>query len=86
MPDDIAASGLVSRDDLAALADLLDRFAFALDPLSAEAKEAESRFEDEVRRLFHERVTPRFPAVQCALFRIHLRSLCRAYLKKNPPV
>lgn len=77
--------GIVSRDDIAELALLFDRSENAFDPLSLEAKEARCAFEERVQRLYRERVEPRYQSVAFADFRIKLRSLCRSYLRKNPP-
>lgn len=79
------AEGLVSRDDLAALAALFDRSEFALDPLSEDCRLAEIEFEDRVRQIFRERVQPAFPGVGYTVFRSKVKSLCRLYLRKNPP-
>jgi hypothetical protein len=67
------------------LAVLFDRFEFAFDPRSRAAKEAESDFEAKVKRLFDERVAPKYLSVDFAAFHCRVRSLCRVYLKKNAP-
>lgn len=85
MPEDGPAKGTVTRSELADLAILFDRFEFAFDPRSRTAKEAESQFEDKVRNLFQERVHPHFPHVSFVAFHCRIKSLCRTYLKKNPP-
>lgn len=42
-------------------------------------------FEDRVHSLFREKVQARFPGVGFIVFRSKVKSLCRAYLKKNRP-
>ncbi len=63
MPDDSVPGGAVARAELEQLARLFDRFEFAFDPWARKTKEAESKFDDEVRRLFDERVSPHHPHV-----------------------
>lgn len=77
--------GIVSRESLAELAELFDRFEFAFDPRSTAAKEAESQFQSRVLRIFDERVLPRYPHLPLPVFYCRLKSLCRVYLKKNRP-
>ena len=77
-------SGIISRDDLAALAAMFDRYAYAFDPLSVEAREAKSQFEHRVQQLFHERVEPKYQSVSLGDFRAKVRALCREHLRKNP--
>lgn len=77
--------GLVTRSEIAELAALFDRCEFAFDPLSIAAREAESEFEARVKHLFDERVAPAFPNVDFATFHCRVRSLCRVFLRKNPP-
>lgn len=76
--------GAVSREDIARLAVLFDRFEYAFEPLSIDAKEAESQFEDLVLLLYNERVKERFASVTFSAFRCKIRSLCREHLRKNP--
>jgi hypothetical protein len=88
MPDDRLAEGVVARDELAALAELFDRFEFALDPISRAAGEAESQFNDRIERLFEFQVKPVLPdnsPVSLPVFRRHVCHLCREYLRKNRP-
>lgn len=85
MPEPEDPCGLVSRDDIADLAVWFDRSEFALDPLSEDCRLAEMEFEDRVHSLFREKVQPRFPGVGFIVFRSKVKSLCRAYLKKNRP-
>ncbi len=85
MSEDGFSAGLVSRNDIAELAGLFDRFEFAFDPRSLSAKEAESDFDDALRKLFDERVAPKFPNLSFVNFHGKVKSLCRAYLKKNAP-
>ena len=83
MSDPEVPGGAVSRDDLAALAALFDRYAYAFDPLSLAAREARSQFEDRVLQLFRERVQPNFQSLSLGDFRAKIRSLCRERLRKN---
>ena len=46
MPEQGVPEGAISREDIAELAALFERFEYAFDPLSLWAKEAESKFED----------------------------------------
>jgi len=85
MPEDADSQGAVSSAELAELAELFDKFEFAFDPLSKSAKEAESQFEDRVREIFVEKVQPRYPNLASVVFRCRIKSLCRAYLRKNAP-
>lgn len=85
MPDDGNPEGLISRDEIAELSSLFDRFEFAFDPRSLSAKEAESNFDDAVNRLFIERVLPKYPRLGYVTFHRKIKSLCRTYLKKNAP-
>lgn len=74
---------LVSRSELEELADLFDRFEFALDPLSAKAREAESEFENKVRQLFSSRIAPKYPDLGLSVFRCRVRTWCRRFLQKS---
>ena len=85
MPGHGVPEGAISREDIAELAPLFDHFEYALDPLSLSAKEAESQFEDNVLLLFRERVESNYSSVSFTAFRCKIRSLCRAYLRKNSP-
>jgi hypothetical protein len=77
--------GSITRDEVAELADLFDRFEFAFDPRSVAAKEAESDFEERIRLLFTARVQPRFPSVSFVAFHCRIKSLCREHLRRNTP-
>jgi hypothetical protein len=83
--EDGIPEGAVSGAEVEALAVLFDQYENAFDPLSPEAKEAESQFEDRVMALYQERVVPTYQSVTFAGFRCKLRSLCRAYLRKSAP-
>ena len=82
MPEDGFPEGVVTRTEIAELAALFDRFEFALDPRSLSA---ESEFESRVRRLFLERVAPGYASVGFGAFHCRIKTLCRAYLRKNLP-
>ena len=83
MPDDGFSERLVTRSEIAELAALFDRFEFALDPRSTSAKEAESEFDTRVQQLFQERVAPNYASISFLTFHCRIKSVCRAYLKKN---
>ncbi len=85
MPEGEPAEGAVTRDQIAALAALFDRFEFAFDPRSTAAKEAESDFDNLVRRLFDECVQANYPEVSFVVFHCKVKSQCRAFLRKNAP-
>jgi hypothetical protein len=79
------AEGVVSRAELAELAEQFDAFEHAFDPGTVVVREAESGFDSRVLALYEERVVPRFPGLSYATFHCSLKSLCRVYLKKNLP-
>lgn len=83
MLDDGFSERLVTQSEIAELAALFDRFEFALDPRSMSAKEAESEFDTRVHQLFQERVAPNYTSISILAFRCRIKSVCRAYLKKN---
>ena len=85
MPEDGVSEGAISKAELAELADLFDKFEFAFDPRSTAAKEAESEFEDRVRRIFEEKVAPSHPFLGFTVYYCKIKSLCRDYLRKNSP-
>ncbi|MCX8089483.1 MAG: hypothetical protein N3I86_00890 [Verrucomicrobiae bacterium] len=85
MSDTGDPEGIVSREDVARLAELFDRFEFAFDPRSTAAKEAESEFQSRVVQIFEERVLPRYPNLPFPVFYCRLKTLCRIYLKKSRP-
>lgn len=83
MPDDGVSGGLISREELAALAALFDRYEFAFDPRSQEAREAESSFNSSVREIFELRVKPIAPSLNYHDFHAKIRSLCRDFLRRE---
>jgi hypothetical protein len=84
MPDDADTDGIVSRDDIIKLAPFFDASENALNPLSREAKEAKSEFENLVTELFQKvRGDSRYTSVAYSYFRGKIRLLCRQYLRKN---
>ena len=85
MSEDGIPEGIITRDEVAELAFLFDRYEFAFDPRSLAAREAESDFEERVQRLFAERIEPRYTTVFFTAFHCRIKSLCRAYLRKNAP-
>ena len=85
MSEDGTTEGVISRTELAELAGLFDRFEFAFDPRALAAREAESVFESRVLAIYEERVQPRYASFSFVAFHCHVKSLCRAYLRKNSP-
>jgi hypothetical protein len=85
MSEDGIPEGIITRDEVTELAFLFDRYEFAFDPRSRTAREAESDFEERIRTLFAERVQPHYASVSFAGFHCRIKSLCRAYLRKNTP-
>jgi hypothetical protein len=85
MSEDGISEGIISKAELAELADLFDKFEFAFDPRSISAREAESAFDDKVHSLFEERVAQTYPQLAFAVFYCRTKSLCREFLKRNRP-
>jgi hypothetical protein len=85
MSEDGISEGVISKIELAELAELFDKFEFAFDPRSTPTKEAESDFENKVRQIFEGKIHPMWPNVGFAIFHCRVKSLCREYLKKNSP-
>ncbi len=83
MSADGISDGIVTKTELAELADLFDKFEFAFDPRSRQAKEAESEFENRLQQIFEEKITQAYPQVAFVVFSCKMKSLCRSYLKKN---
>lgn len=85
MSEDGLSEGIVTRADLTELAAIFDQFEFAFDPLSPAAKEAESQFENRVRKLFDDKVITVYPNLSYPLFHNRIRYACRTFLRKNSP-
>ena len=85
MSEDGIPEGTITRDEVAEVACLFDRYEFAFDPRSLAAREAESDFEERVRTLFAERIQPRYDSISFAAFHCRIKSLCRAYIRRNAP-
>jgi hypothetical protein len=85
MSEDRFPEGTVTRDEIAELASLFDRYEFAFDPRSLAAREAEAGFEERVRALFAERVQPRYASISFTAFHCRIKSLCREFIRKNAP-
>lgn len=85
MSQDGIPSGAVSKRELAELAGLFDRFQFAFDPESLEAREAEAVFDQKLGAIFEERVKPKYPNFPFAVFYNKTKTLCRQFIKKNIP-
>ena len=85
MSEDGFPEGLVTRTELEELAALFDESEFAFDPRSIAAGEAESEFENRIRKIFEERVVPAYPRLAFPLFYCKLKSACRTFLRKNSP-
>ena len=84
-PGDASLSELVSRDDIARLAELYDRFAHAWDPFSEDSDTAEAEFHREIANLFdlacyeHQQIT----AIGVRAFRREIIKRCRRYLRRE---
>src|ERR1035437_9259540 len=63
MPEDGISEGAITKIELAELAELFDKFEFAFDPRSTSDKEAESDFENQMHRIFEEKIHPSYPRV-----------------------
>ncbi len=88
MPDDPGARRFVPRDAIARLAEILDRFEHADDPLSPEVQQAERAFDAEVDRLFVEFVVAQDLRLRLSDFRGHVAFRCKQRLiveRKQPP-
>jgi hypothetical protein len=72
---------MIPVEQIAALAELYDRYENALDPLSPECGQAKRHF-DEVTATLH---TAHGPDVRFSDFRFELVRQCREYLRKNRP-
>lgn len=83
MPEDRPSGGLVTRAQLEELAALFDRFEFAIDPLSVEAREAESQFNSRIYEIFRTEIAPHYSSVSEAVFRGKIRTACRALIRKE---
>ena len=75
-PDD-ALLERVSKEEIARLADLYDRFAHALDPFSPESDEAEVVFTHEVANMYDDL---RFTSVSLHVFRKAVILRCKLHL------
>jgi hypothetical protein len=85
MPDVGDAGGAVSRDDIARLAPLFDRWFYALDPTSSDARSAKECFDREVQALYAKHVVDVYAGLLLSDFRAKVRCLCDRYLKKRYP-
>ena len=64
MPErELDSGGIVSRDEIATLAVLFDASEFPLDPLAAEVREAEAKFEAQTEALYEARVRSQLPSL-----------------------
>lgn len=70
----------IPRSELERLAGWYDRYEFADDPLSTEAREAEVALEDGINDLYERHVKPASQSVSLRDFRTHARDWCRKYL------
>lgn len=77
------SGGIVSRDDITALAAWYDDSEFALDPLATAAVEAEKQFEEKVAVLYDSLVRIQFPALTLRDFRAGVRVQCRQFLQRE---
>ena len=77
------SGGIISRDDIVALAAWYDASEFALDPLAAAAIEAEKQFEARVVFLHDSVVRIHFPGLTLRDFRAGIRLQCRQFLQRE---
>ena len=77
------SDGLVSRSELDQLAEWFDAFEFALDPFSTHAKEAETKFNDQLQSLYESRVAVEHPKLPKEVFDAKVRTLCRKLIQKK---
>lgn len=75
--------GGVPSKELAALAELYDRHANNLEPISQDAKDAKRRFDFELNRIIFNYYAGPDEAAQA--WRFGLISACRQWLRKNGP-
>ena len=75
--------GIISRDEIAELSAIFDRFEYALDPTTAECRSAEIDFDDRTKLIFAEKIHHIYPSLTLHQFRCHLRTLCRKFLNRN---
>jgi hypothetical protein len=82
MGSDTGSGGIISPEQLNQLVSLFDRFEFALDPNSRDAKEAESELENLIGVLHKEACRQ---GMELALkdFRNHVRKHCRMLINKG---
>lgn len=83
MPEDGFAERVVTGAELAELARLFDEFQNSFDPASDTAAQAKSEFNRRVNQLFDERVAPNYRSLEKAHFGAKVRTLCRAYLRRD---
>jgi hypothetical protein len=82
MPDQ-DPEGLISREELRALADAFDRYAYSLLPGAPEHKEAKIHFEQLVLELYERKVKKQFHSLPLHEFQAAVRVHCKEFLKKN---
>ncbi len=70
---------MISKEAIAEMADLFDRFVNALDPNSPDAQRAEDLFNAKLYSMH----STHAPDVEFRAFRYELLSECRKYLSKN---
>jgi hypothetical protein len=73
---------MISREQLAQLAEIYDRYQHSLNPLSARRAEAGRQFKDQLATL-HATHAPDIPFDH---FRRETIERCREYLRKNKPL
>jgi hypothetical protein len=84
MPEE-TPEGLVSREELAILAEAFDRCAYSLVPGTPAQKEAQIRFEGMVAELYDRNIKEVFPSLPLHEFRAGVRLHCKEFLKRNRP-
>lgn len=83
MPGDRPSEGVVTRAELAELARLFDESQNSFDPASEAAVQARVDFNRRVKRLWEERVAPRYQSLPESVFRAKIRTWCREYSRRG---
>lgn len=79
-------AGSILDQEIKELAPIFDRWEFALEADSQDAKRAEKEFSAKVKQMYDERVSGKFPGVDFFGFQALMRSQCREWLRKNEPI
>ena len=74
------SGGTISKERLDRFASLFDRFEYAIDPGSRDAKEAESEFSSLLDQIYRIEVEPKFSSITPAQFKAFVRRRCQALI------